>query len=195
MGGGGRGRGEERWWWENGGRGLCAFVLALASFLTFGRLTPAPLGLTFFWGGGGVPPHLPLIFVSAGPPSDWHFVRGGGGPVRATFRPKRVVLDFSKFSLKIWKLCVFRFFRLFYRFFLFVVFLFFLLVFVFFFVSAVFFFSSFFFFLCFLGFSLNFIFSPLFLQFFILHVSCLFLSFFFNFSMCCCFLLDVSVFF
>ena len=51
------------------------------------------------------------------------------------------------------------------------------------------------FFLCFLGFSLNFVFLHYFFNFSFLHVSCLFLSFLFNFSVCYCFLLDVFVFF
>ena len=39
----------------------CAFVLALASFLTFGKVNPGPLRLTFFWGREGslpTPPHF-----------------------------------------------------------------------------------------------------------------------------------------
>ena len=54
-----------------------------------GRSTPAPLRLTFFW-GGGVPSHpLPLIFVSAGPPVRLTFFWGGrGGGVQNTTLPK-----------------------------------------------------------------------------------------------------------
>ena len=54
---------------------------------------PPPPNLKLVWGlgGGGYPLPLP-------PPERETSLEGGGCPVRATFRPKHGVWDFSKFS-------------------------------------------------------------------------------------------------
>ena len=45
---------------------FCAFVLAPASFLTFGKVNPGPPQTDFFWGGRGPSPPLPRpSFLSA----------------------------------------------------------------------------------------------------------------------------------
>ena len=59
-----------------------AFVLAPASFLTFGKVNPGPPQTDFFfWEGLPPPPPPPLIFVSAGlpPQTDIFLGRGGRG--------------------------------------------------------------------------------------------------------------------
>ena len=45
-----------------------AFVLAPASFLTFGKVNPGPLRLTFFFGRGSLPHPLPPHFCQRRPP-------------------------------------------------------------------------------------------------------------------------------
>ena len=59
---------------------FCAFVLAPASFLTFGKVNPGPPQTDIFLGEGGPSPPPPSFFSAPGPDQTDILLGGGGRP-------------------------------------------------------------------------------------------------------------------